>query len=40
LPVVSYGRETPSVTLRQACRLRVRWELVLRRYFGLMRTQG
>jgi hypothetical protein len=27
LPVVSYGRETSSVTLRHAHRLRVRWEL-------------
>ena len=39
LPVVLYGRETLSVTLRGECRQRVFENRVLRRIFGLKRDE-
>jgi hypothetical protein len=35
LPVILYGSETWSVTLREECRLRVLENRILRRIFGL-----
>ena len=34
MPVVLYGRETWSLTMREECRLRVSENRVLRRIFG------
>jgi hypothetical protein len=39
LPVVLYGCETWSLTLREECRLRVFENRVLRRIFGLKRDE-
>jgi len=39
LPVVVYGRETWSLTLRDECRLRVFEKRVLRRIFGPKRDE-
>jgi len=39
LPVVWYGRETWSLTLREECRLRVFENRVLRRIFGPKRDE-
>jgi hypothetical protein len=39
LPVVSYGCETWSLTLREECRLRVFENRVLRRIFGPKRDK-
>jgi hypothetical protein len=40
LPVVLYGFETWSLTLREECRLRVFENRVLRRIFGPKREEG
>jgi hypothetical protein len=39
LPVVLYGCETWSLTLREECRLRVFENRLLRRIFGLKRDE-
>jgi hypothetical protein len=39
LPVVLYGRETLSLTLREECRLRMFQNRVLRRIFGPKRAE-
>jgi hypothetical protein len=39
LPIVLYGRETWSLTLREECRLRVYENSVLRRIFGPKRDK-
>ena len=39
MPVVVYGRETWSLTLRDECRLRVFEKRVLRRIFGPKRDE-
>ena len=40
LPVVLYGRETWSLTLREECRLRVFENRILRRIFGPKRDEN
>ena len=40
LPVVLYGYETWSLTLREECRLRVFENRILRRMFGLKRDEN
>jgi hypothetical protein len=40
LPVVLYGYESWSLTLREECRLRVFQNKVLRRIFGPKRDEG
>jgi hypothetical protein len=39
-PVVLYGSETRSLTLREECRLRVFENRILRRIFGPMRDEN